>query len=42
VFCPLFEVTPAKLLSGIITEYGVLAPVEMRDLAFELKALEDW
>ncbi|MFB3132734.1 MAG: initiation factor 2B, partial [Rhodothermales bacterium] len=42
VFCPLFEVTPAKLLSGIITEYGVLAPVEMKDLAFELKALEAW
>ena len=42
VFCPLFEVTPAKLLSGIITEYGLLAPVEMQDLAFELKALETW
>ncbi len=42
VFCPLFEVIPAKLLSGIITEYGLLAPVEMQDLAFELKALEVW
>ena len=42
VFSPLFDVTPAKLLSGIITEYGLLAPVEMRDLAFELKALEVW
>lgn len=42
VFCPLFDVTPARLLSGIITEYGVLAPVEIRDLAFELKALEAW
>ena len=42
VFCPLFEVTPAKLLSGVITEDGLLAAVEMQDLAFELKALERW
>ena len=42
VFNPLFDVTPGKLLSGIITEDGVLAPVEMQDLAFELKAMEAW
>ncbi len=42
VFNPLFDVTPGKLLSGIITEYGLLAPVEVQDLAFELKALEAW
>jgi len=42
VFLPLFEVTPGKLLSGIITEDGVLAPVEMQDVAFERKALSQW
>ena len=41
-FNPLFDVTPGKLLSGIITEDGVLAPVEMQDLAFELKMLAEW
>ena len=42
VFNPLFDVTPGKLLSGLITEHGVLAPVDMQDLAFELKGLEAW
>jgi translation initiation factor 2B subunit (eIF-2B alpha/beta/delta family) len=42
VFSPLFELTPGKLLSGIITEDGVLAPVEMQDVAFERKALAQW
>ena len=42
IFNPLFDVTPGKLLSGIITEDGVLAPVDMQDLAFELKVLEAW
>ncbi len=42
VFNPLFEVTPAKHLSGIITEFGILAPDDMRDLAFEMKALAAW
>lgn len=42
VFNPLFEVTPARLISGIITEYGILAPDDMRDLAYEMKALAAW
>jgi translation initiation factor 2B subunit (eIF-2B alpha/beta/delta family) len=42
VLNPLFEVTPAKLISGIITEFGILAPDDMRDLAFEMKALAEW
>ena len=42
LFNPLFDVTPGRLLSGIITEDGMLAPVEMQDLAFELKALAVW
>ena len=35
----IFFIQPGELLSGIITEYGVLAPVEIGDLA--LKALQD-
>lgn len=42
VFNPLFERTPGRLLSGIITEFGLLAPVEWRDLAAELRSLRRW
>ncbi len=42
VFTARFEVTPARLLSGVITEVGLLAPPDLRDLAFELKALAAW
>ena len=42
VFNPLFEVTPARLISGVITEFGILATDDMRDIAFELKALTVW
>ncbi|MFQ5568910.1 MAG: NUDIX domain-containing protein [Rhodothermales bacterium] len=42
VYNPIFDVTPAKYLSGIITEEGVLASIEMQDVAFERKALEGW
>lgn len=42
VYNPLFEVTPAALLSGVITEFGLLAPVEIQDVAYELKTLADW
>lgn len=42
VINPLFEVTPARLCSGIITEFGILAPDDMCDLAFEMKALSVW
>ncbi|HMB91139.1 MAG TPA: hypothetical protein VKP65_09855 [Rhodothermales bacterium] len=42
VLNPLFEVTPARFISGIITEFGILAPDDMRDLAYEMKALAAW
>ena len=37
VFNPSFDVTPAKLIAGIITEYGVLKPPYKKSIA-ELKA----
>jgi methylthioribose-1-phosphate isomerase len=37
VFNPAFDVTPAKLIAGIITEYGVLRPPFRKSIA-ELKA----
>ena len=37
VFNPAFDVTPAKLIAGIITEYGVLRPPFKKSIA-ELKA----
>lgn len=39
---PTFEVTPAALVSGFITEQGILHPSEMRDVAYELKAWSRW
>ncbi len=41
-FAPRFEATPARLLSGVITEFGLLAPADLRDLAYELQGLEAW
>jgi methylthioribose-1-phosphate isomerase len=37
VFNPAFDVTPAKLIAGIITEYGVLRPPFKKAIK-ELKA----
>lgn len=39
VFTPLFDVTPARLLTGLITEDGILAAADVGDVAFELKIL---
>lgn len=39
---PRFDETPASLLSGIITEFGLLASDELRDLGYELRALRKW
>ena len=41
-FNPLFEVTPARFFSGIITEDGVLAPVEIEEVAYALEAIQQW
>lgn len=38
----MFESSPGQLFSGVITEYGILAQDELRDLAFELKFLRNW
>ena len=41
-FYPLFEVTPARYFSGLITEEGILAAADVQDVAFELKTMADW
>lgn len=41
-FNPLFEVTPARYFSGLITEDGILAATDVQDVAFELKTMADW
>lgn len=42
VLNPTFEVTPSTPISGIITEQGILHPSEVRDVAYELGALQQW
>ncbi|MFQ5411689.1 MAG: S-methyl-5-thioribose-1-phosphate isomerase [Phycisphaerae bacterium] len=32
-FCPAFDVTPAKLITGIITEHGIISPVTIQTIA---------
>ena len=39
---PTFDVTPAGLISGYITEQGILHASEIRDLAFELEGWARW
>ncbi len=39
---PTFDVTPAGLISGYITEQGILHASEVRDLAFELEGWTRW
>jgi translation initiation factor 2B subunit (eIF-2B alpha/beta/delta family) len=39
---PLFEVTPAALLDGLVTERGILRPEEVASVASELDALSRW
>ena len=41
LFTPLFDVTPARLLSGLITEDEILAAADVADVAFELKILAE-
>ncbi|HEY9733188.1 MAG TPA: S-methyl-5-thioribose-1-phosphate isomerase [Drouetiella sp.] len=42
VYNPAFDVTPAKLIQGIITECGVLRPPYEESIARALKQREDW
>lgn len=42
VVAPLFEVTPAHLFSGLITEYGIVGMNEVSDIASELRSLAQW
>lgn len=42
VVAPLFEVTPAHLFSGLITEYGIVGMKEVGDIASELRSLAKW
>ncbi|GAD52792.1 methylthioribose-1-phosphate isomerase [Halarchaeum acidiphilum MH1-52-1] len=39
---PLFDVTPASLVTGVVTENGVLDASAVADVAAELRALRDW
>jgi len=36
-FCPAFDVTPASLIRGIVTEKGVISPVNAATIAATLK-----
>ena len=42
VWTPLFEVTPAGLFAGILTERGVLTPALVAGVAAELERLAGW
>lgn len=42
VLNPLFERIPADLVTGIVTERGLLRPDAMSSIAEELAALDDW
>ena len=37
---PAFDVTPAKYIKGIITEFGIVKPSEMKDLVKRMKRLK--
>ncbi|MDY7080923.1 MAG: NUDIX domain-containing protein [Halobacteria archaeon] len=39
---PVFEVTPAELVTGIITEDGILDANEVAEVADELRKFQDW
>ncbi|MFB6079006.1 MAG: initiation factor 2B, partial [Halarchaeum sp.] len=39
---PLFDVTPAAHLTGVVTERGVYDAADVRDAATDLRALADW
>jgi len=39
---PTFDVTPAELLEGVVTERGVLETEDVREVAAEHEALADW
>lgn len=39
---PTFELTPARLIDGIVTDRGRLAPDEIGDIATEMADLADW
>jgi ribose 1,5-bisphosphate isomerase len=42
VECPVFEVTPADLVDGVLTEDGLLDGAEVTTVAAEHRALADW
>ena len=42
VECPLFEVTPADLVDGVLTEEGLLNGAAVTDVAAEHRALAEW
>jgi methylthioribose-1-phosphate isomerase len=42
VYNPAFDVTPARLINGIITECGVLRPPYEESIAAALRQREDW
>jgi len=42
VAAPFFEVTPAELVTAVITERGALAPAEIAAVAREMAELETW
>lgn len=42
VWSPTFEVTPASLITGYVTEEGLVAPEDIGTLAAELGDLETW
>jgi translation initiation factor 2B subunit (eIF-2B alpha/beta/delta family)/ADP-ribose pyrophosphatase YjhB (NUDIX family) len=39
---PIFDVTPADLVTGVVTERGILDADGVREVAAELRALRDW
>ncbi len=39
VFNPAFDVTPAKLIAGIVTEYGIIRPPYVKNISSTLRSL---
>jgi len=40
VYNPAFDVTPAKLITGIVTEYGIIQPPYVKNIAVSLRGAE--